>query len=56
MLYTDRGWKKIEGSESAKINRDYVNLSEEKSVKAYKLAIDKIMDEFRKEATKKLAK
>lgn len=56
VLYTDRGWKKIEGSESAKINRDYVNLSEEKSVKAYKLAIDKIMDEFRKEATKKLAK
>lgn len=56
VLYTDRGWKKIEGSESAKINRDYVNLSEEKSVKAYKLAIDKIMDEFRKEASKKLAK
>ena len=56
ILYTDRGWKKVEGSENAKVNGDYVNLREDKSVKAYNLAIDQIMDEFRKEAAKKLGK
>jgi hypothetical protein len=56
VLHTDRGWKKVEGSESAKVNGDYVNLREDKSVKAYNIAIDKIMDEFRKEAAKKLGK
>ena len=54
-LFTDRGWKQIEGSESAKIRHNYVDLRDDRSVKAYNLAIDKIMDEFRKEATKKLA-
>ena len=38
------------------MNGDYVNLREDKSVKAYNLAIDQIMDEFRKEAAKKLGK
>ncbi|MBR2060021.1 MAG: hypothetical protein IJ982_14210 [Fibrobacter sp.] len=52
----DRGWKQVEGSESAKVNGDYVNLREDKSVKAYNLAIDQIMEEFRKEAVKKLGK
>lgn len=56
VLFTDRGWKQIEGSESAKIHHNYVDLRDDRSVKAYNLAIDKIMDEFRKEATKKLAK
>ena len=56
ILYTDRGWTKVEGSENAKVNGDYVNLREDKSVKAYNLAIDQIMDEFRKEAAKKLGK
>ena len=55
VLFTDRGWKQIEGSESAKIRHNYVDLRDDRSVKAYNLAIDKIMDEFRKEATKKLA-
>ena len=56
VLFTDRGWKQIEGSESAKIHHNYVDLRDDRSVKAYNLAIDKIMDEFRKEAAKKLAK
>ena len=56
VLFTDRGWKQVEGSESAKVNGDYVNLREDKSVKAYNLAIDQIMEEFRKEAVKKLGK
>jgi hypothetical protein len=56
VLFTDRGWKQIEGSESAKIHHSYVDLRDDRSVKAYNLAIDKIMDEFRKEAVKKLAK
>lgn len=56
VLFTDRGWKQIEGSESAKIRHNYVDLRDDRSVKAYNLAIDKIMDEFRKEAVKKLAK
>jgi hypothetical protein len=56
VLHTDRGWTKVEGSENAKVNGDYVNLREDKSVKAYNAAIDQIMDEFRKEAAKKLAK
>lgn len=56
VLYTDRGWKKVEGSESAKMNGSYVNLRDDRSMKAYKLAVDQIMEEFRKEAVKKLAK
>ena len=56
ILYTDRGWTKVEGKENAKVNGDYVNLREDKSVKAYNAAIDQIMDEFRKEAAGKLAK
>lgn len=56
ILYTDRGWKKFEGSESARINRDYVDMHADKSVNAYKNVVDVAMEGFRKEAVKKLAK
>lgn len=56
ILYTDRGWAKVEGDESAKFNHGYVDLRREQSVPAYNGAIDKIADEFRKQAAKKLGK
>ena len=56
VLYTDRGWKKFEGSESARINHNYVDMHTDKSVAAYKNAVDVAMEGFRKEAVKKLGK
>jgi len=56
ILYTDRGWKKFEGSESARINRNYVDMHSDKSIKAYKALTDDAMEAFRKEAAKQLAK
>ena len=56
VLYTDHGWWQQTGSESAKINHNYVNLRDDRSVKAYKVAIDQIMDKFRQKASDKLGK
>lgn len=56
VLYTDRGWKQFEGSESARINHNYVDMHTDKSVAAYKNAVDVAMEGFRKEAVKKLGK
>ena len=56
VLYTDNNWARIEGDYAAKVDGEYASLREEKSVKAYKHAIDQIMEEFGKEAKGKLGK
>ena len=56
VLYTDNNWARIEGDYDAKVDGEYASLREEKSVKAYKHAIDQIMEEFGKEAKGKLGK
>ncbi|WP_173383131.1 hypothetical protein [Fibrobacter succinogenes] len=56
VLYTDNGWARIEGDYNAKVYGGYASLKEEQSVKAYKHAIDQIMEEFSKEAKEKLGK
>lgn len=56
ILYTDYGWKNFESDKSAKINRDYLNLQDDRSVKAYIRGVDIAVAGFKEKAVKKLGK
>ena len=56
ILYTDYGWKTFESDDAAKINRDYVNLKDDRSIKAYKRGVDSAVAGFKEKAAKKLGK
>jgi hypothetical protein len=56
ILYTDYGWKTFESDDAAKINRDYVNLKDDRSIKAFKRGVDIAVAGFKEKAAKKLGK
>ena len=55
VLYTDRGWERIEGDQSAKYGNSIVDMHRDASVDAYKRAVDMIVEVFKKKATEKLS-
>ena len=56
ILYTDYGWKTFESDDAAKINRDYLNLKDNRSIKAFKRGVDIAVAGFKEKAAKKLGK
>ena len=54
VLYTDRGWAKIESDKSAKYANSTVDMHRDASVDAYKRGVDMIVENFKKRASEKL--
>jgi len=54
LLYTDRGWKKVEGDDNVRYGHGDLDYGADKTISGYKSTIDKAMLEFKRQAEKAL--